>query len=141
MKQLFAYSPIHRYTDIWLLVLRVLAGSFMLFGHGIPKWNRLVSGEEIKFMDLFGLGPTASLTLAIFAEVVCSALVIVGLLTRWATLPLIFTMLVAAFLANAGEPFQKQELALVYLLIFSTIFFVGAGRYSLDRIISERSHS
>jgi putative oxidoreductase len=139
MKKLFDYTSLNRFTGVWLLIFRILAAAFMLFGHGLPKWERLNSGEEIKFADPFGLGPTASLTMAIFAEVICTALIAVGLFTRWATLPLIITMLVAAFYANAGQPFQKMELALVYLLLYVTIFVFGPGRYSLDRIISERT--
>lgn len=138
MKQLFAFAPLGRYTNLWLLILRVLAAGFMLFAHGLSKWERLNSGEEIKFADPFGLGPTASLTLTVFAEVVCAILIILGLFTRWATIPLIITMVVAAFVANADQPFQKMELALVYLLLYVTIFVFGAGRYSLDRMISER---
>ena len=132
MQSLFSYAPLSRFSDIWLLLFRVLTGGFMLFGHGLPKWNRLNSGEEIQFADPFGIGPAASLALAVFAEVVCSALLVLGLLTRPAVVPLVITMLVAAFYANAGQPFQKMELALVYLLMLITVFVFGPGRYSLD---------
>lgn len=110
-----------------------------MFGHGLPKWGRLNSGEEIQFADPFGIGPAASLFLAVFAEVACSVLLMLGLFSRLATIPLIITMLVAAFYANAGQPFQKMELALVYLLLLATIFFFGPGKYALDaRIRGEK---
>lgn len=138
MRPLFAFAPLHRYTDLWLLLFRLLTAGFMLFGHGLPKWGRLTSGEEIKFVDPFGLGPAASLGLAVFAEIFCAVLIMIGLCTRWATIPMIITMLVAAFYAHAGQPFQKMELVLTYLLMFITIFVFGPGRYSLDKIISDR---
>jgi putative oxidoreductase len=45
-------------------------------------------------------------------------------------------MAVAVFFAHAGDPFARKELALLYLLIFSVIFILGAGKYSLDRVTS-----
>jgi putative oxidoreductase len=138
MKQLFnpAFAP--RYADIWLLTFRILASCFMIFGHGLPKWGRFTSGNEIQFADPFGIGPATSMALAIFAEIGCSVLIIIGLGTRWATIPLIVTMLIAAFYANAGEPFGKKELALVYLLLYVTLFVFGSGKYSLDNLIFNR---
>lgn len=139
MKNLFNYTQLGSFSSIWLLIFRVLAGAFMLYGHGLPKWSKLTAGGDIQFADPFGLGPEASLALAVFAELFCSVLLIIGLFARWATIPLIITMLVAAFIANAGQPFQKMELALVYLILFATLFVFGPGRYSLDRILWERS--
>ena len=138
MKRLFSYAPLTRFTDIWLLLFRVLVAAFMLFAHGLPKWQRLTSGAEIQFADPFGVGPGASLGMALGAEIGCSLLLLLGLFSRWATIPLMITMLVAAFYANAGQPFQKMELALVYLLLYITLFVSGPGAYSLDRVISEK---
>ena len=138
MKQLFSFAPLTRFTDFWLLFFRILVGGFMLFGHGLPKWIKLMAGGDIQFADPFGIGPGPSLALAVGAEVGCSILLVLGLFSRWATIPLIITMLVAAFVANAGQPFQKMELALVYLLVYVTLFVYGAGAYSLDKVLSER---
>jgi putative oxidoreductase len=138
MKQLFNPFPHPRLADFWLLALRILTSWFMIYGHGLPKWGRFTSGNEIQFADPFGLGPASSLALAIFAEIGCSVLIIIGLGTRWACLPLIITMLVAAFYANAGEPFGKKELALVYLLNYVTLLVFGSGKYSLDHVIFNR---
>lgn len=139
MKKLFDYTPLATFTDLWLLVFRILVGGFMIFGHGLPKFNRLTSGGEIQFADPFGAGPVASMWMAVGAEFGCSILLMLGLFSRWATIPLIITMLVAAFVANGGQPFQKMELALVYLLIYITLFVFGGGKYSLDKMISSRS--
>jgi putative oxidoreductase len=70
--------------------------------------------------------------LATFAEVLCALLVMVGLFTRWAVVPLIITMLVAVFIANMGEPLPKIELGLLYLTAFVAIGLAGPGWYSLD---------
>ncbi len=121
-------------TDTILLLARLALGAFMLFAHGWPKLERL-GGEEVKFYDFIGLGATVSLVLALFAEVVCSLLLALGLFTRLATFFLAFTMFVAAFIAGADKPFQNRELALLYLLAYTLLFFTGPGKFSLDRLL------
>ena len=85
-------------NDLALFVFRVAISSFMLFGHGLGKFKRLFSGEEIKFADPFGIGMELSLTLAVLSEFFASILIILGLFTRISSLSLIITMFVAAFI-------------------------------------------
>jgi putative oxidoreductase len=73
-----------------------------------------------------------SLTLSVFAEVICAILLGLGLATRLAAIPLIINMAVAFFIFHAQDPFQTKELALVYLLIFTTLLITGSGKYALD---------
>ena len=118
--------------DLGLLLVRLLAGGMMLT-HGIPKISRFFGEGPVKFADPFGLGPEISLGLAIFAEVGCSFLVMIGFKTRWATIPLMITMLVAIFYAHAADPFSKKELPLLFFALFVSILISGGGRYSVDR--------
>ena len=117
--------------DLGLLILRIGAGGLMLT-HGTPKLLKLFGNEEIAFADPFGVGMGITLALAVFAEFICSILVILGLGTRLAVIPLIITMGTAAFLIHASDPFQRKEMALIYLLIFGVILITGAGKHSLD---------
>lgn len=117
--------------DLALLILRLGVGGLMLT-HGTPKLLRLFGSEEIVFADPFGVGMGISLALAVFAEFICSILVIIGLGTRLAVIPLIVTMCTAAFIIHASDPFQRKEMALVYLLIFVVLLITGAGKHSLD---------
>jgi len=119
--------------DFGLLLLRVSAGGGMFWLHGWPKLMRF--GERMdSFADPFGIGPAASLVLIVLAEVLCSALVILGLWTRAALIPLLIAMGVVVFMIDAGEPLKERELALFYLLSFTALLFTGSGRYSIDRI-------
>lgn len=121
--------------DIGLLILRVAIGGMMIGGHGWGKLDKLMSAQEITFADPFGLGPGISLFLAVFAEVFCALLVMLGLATRVAAVPLVITMLTAAFIVHADDPFGKKEFALVYMVPFLTLFFTGPGRLSIDQLI------
>jgi putative oxidoreductase len=121
------------FKDLALLVMRLGAGGMMLT-HGIPKIDRLLGEGPVKFADPFGLGPEISLGLAIFAEVICAVLIMVGFKTRLATIPLIITMLTAAFYAHWNDPFGKKELPLLYVCVFLGILAFGAGKYALDQL-------
>lgn len=119
--------------DTGALLLRLTAGVTIFWQHGLVKLMQF--GElSTTFPDPIGVGHTLSLTLLLFAELVCAALVVLGLWTRVATIPLIIAMAVAAFLANGDQPFAKQELSFVYMMMFIVIFFLGSGRYSLGRM-------
>jgi len=122
-------------NDINAIVLRVVLGLSMFYGHGFSKWQVLFGDGEIQFSDPLGIGVTLSLILAVFAEVICSFLIVGGLLTRFAIIPLIVTMAVAIFVVNGGQNFGKIELPLIYLAGFTAIFFIGPGRFSLDNLI------
>jgi putative oxidoreductase len=122
-------------VNFWLLISRVAIGA-MMFSHGWPKFQKLMAGGEIQFADPFGIGPAASLALTVFAEAACSLLLVFGLATRLATIPLIITMLVAIFYAHAGDPFGKKEMAVIYLLMYIGILILGAGKYSVDHAIA-----
>lgn len=104
--------------------------------HGLPKFYKLMAGGEIQFREVFGMSAAVSLSLAVFAEVICSTFVFVGLATRAATIPLIITMLTAAFIAHADDPFGKKELPLMYSLIYITILILGSGKYSIDYLLT-----
>jgi len=117
--------------DLGLLVLRIVAGGVMLT-HGLPKLQKILAGNY-QFADPIGLSPELSLFLVTFAEVVCAILIIVGLLTKLAALPLIIDMTVAFFIAHQTDPFGDKEIPLIFLGLFLAIFLTGPGRYSLDR--------
>lgn len=101
----------------------------MLVAHGIPKLTNFPSAG---FPDPLGIGSTLSMSLAIFAEVFCSLLLILGLWTRLALISLIATMLVIIFMVHQLDPFKTKELAFVFLFTYVGLFFTGAGRFSVD---------
>ena len=120
-----------------LLFLRVAAAG-LLMTHGIPKLQRLLSGDEIQFADPYGLGPTTSFVLIIFAEVVCSILVILGAFTRLAAIPIMIGMATAVIFAHANDPFGVKEKPLLFLVIFTFLLMIGPGRYSVDNSLQRR---
>ena len=119
--------------QIGLLLLRVSIGCLMLV-HG---WQKLSGFAELadKFPDPIGMGSRLSLSAAVGAEIGCSLLLIVGLGTRLAAIPLAFTMIIALFVIHASDPWKTKELAAIYLSMYGVIIFSGAGRLSLDHLL------
>ncbi|NER11371.1 DoxX family protein [Muriicola jejuensis] len=118
-------------ANIGLALLRISASAMMLT-HGYPKFQKLLSGD-FEFGDPIGLGPTPSLFLAIIGEFICPILVLIGFKTRWAAIPTVITMAVAAFVVHASDPFGTKEKAMLYLAMFLVIVLVGPGKYSVDK--------
>jgi len=122
-------------VDFSLLLIRIIAGGFMLT-HGYPKMIKLLDGN-FQFADPLGLGVELSLILAVFAEIVCAFFILLGILPRLSSIPLIVTMLVAAFIAHAGDPFKSKETSLMYLLLYVVILLLGAGKYSIQSLLKK----
>lgn len=131
----FPFSP-----DAGLLLLRLWFGGLMLALHGSSKLLHF-SSYQGEFIDFLGLGPTASLALAVFGEVVLAGLLVVGLFTRFAALGLVITMAVAFFVGHGGalQGDNSGELAFLYLGAYVALLIAGAGRFSLDAWLNSRA--
>ena len=122
--------------DLGLLILRIGTAGLLFLGHGWPKITHF-NEKAGQFADPLRIGTMPSLMLVVFAEVFCSSLVAIGLLTRWTVFPIIFFMLVAGFIQHAHDPWSKKELAFLYLLPFVTLLLTGPGRFSIDGLIAK----
>lgn len=128
---LFSGQDLPLMQSLGMLFMRLAFGGLMLTMHG---WGKFMNFSEraASFADPLGIGSSASLALAVMAEVLCSALLAVGFMTRIVAIPLITTMAVAFFIIHADDPFQRKELAMVYGIAFITIALIGPGRFSID---------
>lgn len=118
-------------------LFRVGIPALMLL-HGTHKLEKLMAGGEIKFINFLGLGTETSLALAVLGEFFAPIFLIVGFKTRWASIPAIITMFVAAFVAHAGEPLGEREHSLLYMIAFIAIAMIGSGSHSLDAWLQKR---
>lgn len=117
--------------DFGLLLLRVFAGLSLALAHGmgkLPPSPQFMSGVE-----RLGL-PGEAAWLSAFAETVGGLALAAGLLTRPAALFIVGNLSVAGFLQHAADPYQRKELAFLFLAVAMMFVCVGAGRFSLDRV-------
>ncbi len=131
--KILSYQPLS--TDVAALVLRIIFGGlFVYYGYSkFAGYDQMLT----QFPDLIGIGSKLSLILVIFAELFCGALVLIGLFTRLAVIPIFITMFVAYFIAHAKDPFEVKQIALVFLILSIVIFLLGSGKYSMDKFIQK----
>ena len=143
MKKLFlsflfsgsTYVPIP--LNLGLLILRVYFGFAMAFAHGTINTPPLPGFvESVKMMGF--PAPEVFAWAAGLSELLGGICIALGLGTRFSSIILTITMAVAVFARHSGHPFYIKEIAAIYLAC--SVFFAlsGAGKYSLDRILSRR---
>jgi len=135
-------------TDLGLLAIRGMVGWVMFF-HGAQKmWGWFTeSGEpglpglQNKLAEMEIPFPEISGYLAGGAEFFGGCLLMAGLLTRLISIPVAFTMGVAAFTVHAGK-FSLQvggmEYPLTLMVVSIGILLTGPGRISLDALLFRR---
>ena len=118
-------------ASIGLLVLRVGMAGLLLCAHGWTKITHF-AGMAKSFPDPLHVGSTMSFWLVVLAEVLCTTLLALGLFSRAAVIPIIGFLSVAFFIHHAHDPWNKREMAIVYLVPFVALFFTGPGNFALD---------
>lgn len=119
-------------SDWALLFLRISGSLLLLTVHGLPKlldWQ----GELGKIEDPLGLGAAVTLSLAIFAEVLCPLLIILGPFTRLATLPILTVLLVSLALVHPEWSLGEGQFAWLLAIIFTTLLIGGPGRLAFGK--------
>lgn len=132
---LFGTSPD---ANLGTLILRVFIGA-ALTTHGFGKMFGGLEGFTTMVANLGVPAPEVMAFLAAFAESFGALFLLLGLLTRPAAFMIACTMAVAALGAHGGDGFGAQEKAWLYFV--PAIFFLlkGAGKWSLDFLISRKS--
>lgn len=125
-----------------LLALRLVGAAPLFLKHGLEKVLTF-SAMADHFPDPLHIGSVPSLVIAMLGDFVCSVLIILGLSTRWAALFAFLNVVVAwafvhhfAFFGRLGE---HGELMVLYLAVLLGLFFSGAGKYSVDALLTRRS--
>ncbi len=135
MRALYSSKHYAGAVNTALLILRLGVG-ILILKHGYDKITNFGS-LQYKFMNFMHVGSKMSLMLVIFAEFFCGILLILGLFTRFACVPLIIAMYVALFVFTKGDFFGKGEASALYLIGFIALLFAGPGRVSVDGMIGK----
>jgi len=126
--------------DLPLFFIRIVL-AYGFYNPAIMKWNNISSIAE--WFGSMGIPmPILNAYMAASTEMAAVILLPLGLATRIISIPLMITMLVAIFAVhytngfNAGD--NGFEIPLYYLLMLFVLLINGAGKFSLDNLISRR---
>jgi putative oxidoreductase len=107
-------------------------------------WGKVHNlGQITEYFRSLGVpAPEIQAPFASYMELICGALVLVGLLTRLASIPLIAIMTVALATAKKGDIHAVDDLfgivEYLYIVILAWLGVFGAGPLSLDHLLVRR---
>ncbi|HMO61720.1 MAG TPA: DoxX family protein [Ferruginibacter sp.] len=135
MKKLLSirYSPAAFNTATFLL--RLVFGALMITA-GYSKLIQIGNNHD-DFINFLGLGKNLSFYLLVFAEFFCALLIILGLFTRFAAIPLVIAMFVAVSKGHNWDIFNTGQHATLFLCGFFVLLLIGPGRFSVDGMINK----
>ena len=102
---------------------------------GYKNLKCFLAVAKLNFANPIGFGPELSLALSAFAEFFCAGLLILGIFPRISTALLVINMFVAGSIYHAPDPFGTKEKALLFLVVFVSLLIMGAGKYSLNKLL------
>ncbi|CAN5879523.1 DoxX family protein [soil metagenome] len=135
MKKLFSTNYSAGAFNFTMLLLRLVFG-ILLMNHGYGKLSHFTDTAQ-HMPSLFGMGPSVTTALVVFAEFFCALFIVLGLFTRMACIPVIICMGYALFKAHNGDVFGQGETATLYMAAYAAILIVGPGKVSVDGMIGK----
>jgi putative oxidoreductase len=128
-----------RFSDLTLLGLRVLTGAFLVHETWDNVTSRARMDEFVQFLAQFGFPlPWLLAPLSVAVQFGCGALLIAGLLTRWAGLLVAANFTVAVLMVHLEEPFRGWWPALVLVFLGLHFAAAGSGKFGLDALWGKR---
>ena len=120
-------------NNFGLLLLRLTIGIGLMW-HGYDKVLNGGVGDIANMVTDWGWPiPSLFAWAAGLSELVGGTLLLLGLYTRYAAIPVAVTMGVALIQVHWGNPFETGgETALLYLVGSLTFLFCGPGDYAID---------
>lgn len=135
LKKILLSTNVSKTANDWTSLILRLGFGILMIPHGWGKLQNFSAYSE-KFISFMGLGSSFSLALCIFAELICSALLMIGLFSRFATIPLLITTFVIMNFHN-WILFGDYDLVPAFMLGYFSILILGPGKYSLDHFLSK----
>ena len=124
-------------VDVGLAWLRIATSALLFTTNGWPKIVHYAS-ELDRIDDPLGLGRTATLWLALFAEVLCPLAMAAGLATRLATVPIVVLLVVTMLGVHGDWTLEQGQFGWLYLIVYVTLIATGPGRLALDALRAPR---
>lgn len=143
IKRIYFRFTGYSYTNLGRLFLRLFVG-IMLLQFGVRQIAHYYEMCDV-FPAVMGMSSSMSLTTMIAVEVVCSAFIMFGFMTRFMIIPPFIAMIVAEYhllhdcVSDAAYLLDWQQqgyLPIMFLGIYFFLLLVGPGKISVDYFLS-----
>ena len=122
------------------LAIRVFLGVFLLYMAQDNVFSAARMTEFERFLAANHVpAPALAARVSVYAQLVCGALVLVGVFTRWAALVMIVNFMVAIVGVHLKLPFRTFLEPCAMLACAVALFLGGPGRLAIDTWWARRS--
>lgn len=126
-------SNAKRFDDVALLLMRVVIGSFLVWGVHDNVLHAEHMQEFVGFLAKFGFPvPELMAPLSVYVQLIVGVCFVLGLLTRWAGVLCAINFIVAVAMVDHLGGVRGSIASICLILIGLYMATHGAGRYSLD---------
>ena len=131
---------LERFSAVGLLFLRVLTGTFLIYG----VIDNVVSAERMDEFSAFlaandFAAPNLMAPLSVYVQLLCGIGLTLGFLTRWTGIVVAVHFVVAVVMVHWPQDFRGWWPAIVLVGIGLQFALTGAGRLSVDALMSAKS--
>jgi putative oxidoreductase len=131
-----ALPSLARFGDLTLFGLRAVTGGFLMH----ETWDNVTSAarmdEFAEFLSQFGFPlPWLLAPLSVAVQFVCGALLVLGLLTRWAGLLIAVNFAIAMVMVHRADDVRTMWPALVLVFLGLHFAAAGSGKLGLDALV------
>jgi len=133
MRELILLPALARYSDVAFLLLRLLIGSFLIWG----VWDNIASADRMRefagFLAKFDFPlPELMAPLSVCVQFMIGVAFIFGVATRWAGLLCAINFIIAIVMVDRFGGIRGAFPALCLVSIGWVLATYGAGRFSID---------
>ncbi|HEX8232108.1 MAG TPA: DoxX family protein [Caulobacteraceae bacterium] len=141
MLDLVFLTPLRRFSDLGLLLLRLMAGAFLVWG----VWDNITSTERmaefVAFLAKFHFpAPEVMAPLSVLAQFTVGLAFVTGLFTRWAGVVCAVNFLVAIAMVDRFGGVRGSFPSACLVCIGLYLAAHGSGRFGLDRVFERSDH-
>jgi putative oxidoreductase len=135
-------KSLDRYRDYSAIFIRLLVGSFIIWG---VQDNILSRAQMMEFRDFLAAHnvpfPLFAAHLSVYTQFVCGLSILAGAFVRLTSIPFIINFIAAFLIAHRKDTFPGMFPALMMLAAGLFFLFHGAGKVSVDEWLEKRERS
>lgn len=139
ISKLLRFEFFDRYKDYGAVFLRLLIGSFIIYGVQDNVFSREHMEEFAAFLQKRNVPfPFFAAVLSAYTQFVCGIMILLGAWIRLAAIPFIINFIAAVVIAHLGDTFRGMFPALMMIAAGFFFLFYGAGKLSVDELLQRR---